>query len=278
MFKNYTIEEIRSISKKEIEELEFWLRKILNERLINHLWVDYLNSKELPISTCQNILVKFNSSDRKWRYEIWLDASELNDLKSIINHNSIYKDYLKDVFNNTFENKSILVYFLWKLIEPRNKLYHSNPISLREAEQIFCYSHDIIESIRNYYDVKNDMDYKVPRIIKFEDSLWNKKTFSWNNEWWCSIDLKHCKLKPGDNLKVSISLTEEEKITEIKWGTDSKNIITTPISKNIDIEICENDIWETFQLYWIIKSKNNRMKSAGWCADIILVTYKVVPK
>jgi hypothetical protein len=63
---------------------------------------------------------------------------------------------------------------MYRLLDPRNRLYHSNPISLHEAEQVVCYSNDIIESLKQHYGaIGMQSEYNVPTNLKFSDSFGN---------------------------------------------------------------------------------------------------------
>jgi hypothetical protein len=41
--------------------------------------------------------------------------------------------------------------FLVRIMETRNSLAHVNAISSRTAEQVICYSNDIIDSLKHHY-------------------------------------------------------------------------------------------------------------------------------
>ena len=65
--------------------------------------------------------------------------------------------------------------FLGRLIPIRNKLSHSNPITIREAEKAICYSNDFIDGVKEYYKKEGkDRMYNVPTIIRIIDSLGNE--------------------------------------------------------------------------------------------------------
>ena len=68
-------------------------------------------------------------------------------------------------FNNFLDR------LLEKLVDPRNHLMHANPISVCQAEQVICYSYDVIESIKARVEEMNmGQEYNSPKIIKISDS------------------------------------------------------------------------------------------------------------
>ena len=68
--------------------------------------------------------------------------------------------------------------FLGRLIPIRNKLSHSNPITIREAEKAICYSNDFIDGVKEYYKKEGkDRMYNVPTIIRIIDSLPNESIY-----------------------------------------------------------------------------------------------------
>ena len=61
--------------------------------------------------------------------------------------------------------------YLTRLIPIRNALSHANPISIRQAEQAICYTHDFIDGIKQFYkDRGEDRMWNVPKIIRATDS------------------------------------------------------------------------------------------------------------
>ena len=60
------------------------------------------------------------------------------------------------------------------VVPVRNALSHANPISVRQAEQAICYSHDFVESLKEYYREKGkERMWNVPSIIRIMDSRGN---------------------------------------------------------------------------------------------------------
>ena len=65
--------------------------------------------------------------------------------------------------------------YLKRLIPIRNKLSHSNPISIREAERVICYCNDFVDGIKIYFEKKGMGNmFNVPHAIRLNDSLGNE--------------------------------------------------------------------------------------------------------
>ena len=102
-----------------------------------------------------------------------IDAALLEDEIYMVCHEKLYKDYFRPYFELSYPhcNKDQLRFMLDKLVKPRNCLMHSNPISIRQAEQVICYSNDVIESIKAHMEKLNlGREYNAPRIVKLSDS------------------------------------------------------------------------------------------------------------
>lgn len=84
-------------------------------------------------------------------------------------------DFFRDALSEAFPLGSDHVRTtLDRLVPTRNALYHSNPISVRQAEQAICYSNDTLASLKAYYERKNMGDqFNAPTIIRISDSLGN---------------------------------------------------------------------------------------------------------
>lgn len=87
----------------------------------------------------------------------------------------LFKDHFHNAFSKAFpDGHAEARTFLNRLLVPRNNLAHANAISIRQAEQIICYSNDVIDSLKNYYrEIGMHQTYNVPTILKVIDSFGN---------------------------------------------------------------------------------------------------------
>ena len=67
----------------------------------------------------------------------------------------LYKDVFKIVLDNIYpDGCDEARTYLKRLVPIRNKLSHSNPISIREAERVICYCNDFVDGIKGYFEKK----------------------------------------------------------------------------------------------------------------------------
>lgn len=110
---------------------------------------------------------------------------------------------------------------MYRLLDPRNRFYHSNPISLHQAEQVVCYSTDIIEFLKQHYGaIGMQSEYNVPTILKFSDSFGNVYFRNQMIDWAGGVlmdlsDQPKNVLWPGDilTLEVEVDLALTQPIT-----------------------------------------------------------------
>ncbi len=168
IFNKYTEQEIRSFSRQTLETLEYWLRQVVNEAMKNKFGDNYLDALDnggSPILSVKRIVkIKERQSLEKERYVRIIDAGLLDDIISMVCHPSLYNSVFKNYFLHNFPNGvNELRVILNRLIDPRNRLSHANPISHRQAQQIVCYSNDIIDSIKFFYSQNNmHAEFNVP--------------------------------------------------------------------------------------------------------------------
>lgn len=88
----------------------------------------------------------------------------------------LYKDVFKVVLDNIYpDGCDEARTYLKRLIPIRNKLSHSNPISIREAERAICYCNDFVDGIKLYFEKKGMGNmFNVPHAIRLNGSLGNE--------------------------------------------------------------------------------------------------------
>lgn len=175
MFYNLKDAEIRNICRGKLESLEYWLRRLIDETL-SVSYGDFFNY----IDENGRRLIKkdiVDSLDERVqkepsRYARKVDAIYLQDAINIICKPHLFKAHFRIPLNDAYPNGNIEARtFMNRLVDPRNRLSHANSISNRQAEQIICYSNDIIDSLKKYYNNQNmTNEYNVPLILKFLDS------------------------------------------------------------------------------------------------------------
>lgn len=173
-----TEDELRSICRKEIETLEHWARRLIHETLTAQYGEDYFlykNNDEPLIKGEITSRVNKMREDNPGRFPRPIDAFFLGDIIYVLCKKPLYDSLFKAALSEAYPlgNEEVR-FFLEKVEAIRNKLSHANPISVREAEQVICYCHDVIDSLKAYYKrMGKEKEYNVPMFIRATDSLGN---------------------------------------------------------------------------------------------------------
>ena len=179
MFYSFSEEHLRSICRNSIESFELWARRIIHEKLVAEYGVDYF---EADIGNNEKVLGTKHYNDYKKmvrkepeRCHRPVDALLIDALIHILCKEQLYKNLFKDVLDYSYpQGADEAREFLNRIINPRNPLSHANPTSIRQAEQIVCYTNDFIDTVKQYYiKIGKDRMWNTPRFIKVSDSLGN---------------------------------------------------------------------------------------------------------
>lgn len=280
--------ELRQYCKEYLESLELWLRRIIDDILTSSYGKNYYNHTEPDGSNLISNKIKAEIQQRldeePDRYPRPIDACLLESEIKIITNPNLYNKHFRQIFQDGFpEGRDELLTFLSRLIQPRNKLYHANPFTVREAERVVCYTNDIIDSIKTYY-LNNNMsqDFNVPLIIRYSDSLGNTL---YRNQFHQKtlvgfefIDLRKSReyfLRPGDKISIEIEVDptfskDEYQITWRPVVEGSKN------STHYTYTIQNKDVGEYFTIAATIKS-NKDWHRLNEIDDSLVIGFKVLP-
>lgn len=179
MFYSYSEDELRIICRQQIESLELWIRRIEDDELKNTYGDDYFEVENCNGDKIIKKQVYENYSKiKKSRGNTVgrpVDYLFFDDLIYILCKDTFYKQHFKKILDHTGYNSNAQIRtILNRLVPTRNALSHANPISVRMAEQVVCYSNDIIDGIKEYYkELNNNTDWQIPSIIRITDSLGN---------------------------------------------------------------------------------------------------------
>ncbi|WP_405176372.1 hypothetical protein MHI27_12075 [Paenibacillus sp. FSL H8-0261] len=221
------------------------------------------------------------------RYPREIDAILLDDSVSILLHPNLYKEYFSEPLLTVFPiGESMGKVIFEKIIEPRNYLAHANHISIRQAEQILCYSHDIIDSIKGYYEkIGVDRLYNVPSIIQVSDSLGNIKYESEISEVRSDVCVplllnspNNPTLRPGDVLSVEVEIdpTFQKDLYSIQWQVEGYIPSFEDTTNKFTLKISNSHVGERLVLNCFVKS-NKDWHRYGANDDCLMLLYRVLP-
>lgn len=238
-------DELRSICKKKAESLEYWLRRIIHEKFTHKYGDDYFTKKldngESIIKSEVSRKSRSLRDAQPERYARDIDATLLDDLIKIVCKNKNYNSLFEEAFNKVSPlGNEHLRHILTKIWESRNPLSHANPISVRQAEQLICYSNDIVDSLKEYYKGQGISNlYNVPLILKMVDSFGN------------TIYREQMTKSPNDSVIIDLS-------------SDSRYFLRPNDTYSIELEVDPNFEDSNYEIIWLVsgvaeEEKSNRL-------------------
>lgn len=290
MYYNYSDEELRAICRNHIENFEKWARIFIHGILSDKIGEDYFHTKGAD----GNYLMKKSMvekadkmiADEPSRFPTPVDTLFVEDIVYLLCKPDFYKDYFSQYLRIMYpDGNSELRTFLERLIPIRNKLSHTNPFSIRDAERCVCYSNDFIDCIKEYYKMKGkDKEFNIPTIIRVTDSLGNEYLIKENDTLtFQSISILDPESKQNKVFyageKFSLNLTLDPSFSEdsytLNWGPQ-KGIEISENGKRADITITNELIGERNVIWCNLVTTNEWHKYHGYDQQL-LFTFKALP-
>ena len=216
MLQTLTDNELRNLCREKLESLEHWLRRLIDQTLSDEYgdyfsYTDDSGNRLIKKSIVEALEERVKKEPS--RYHRKIDAVLLSDAIDIICKPQLY-EFFKSALAGAFpDGREEARTFMNRLLDPRNRLAHANSISLRQAEQVICYSNDIIDSMKAYYvTMGTQQEYNVPLILKVTDSFGNTffrdQLFNGDGAELAKILSEEPKffLRPGDLLTIEIEV------------------------------------------------------------------------
>lgn len=282
--------EIRSLCKEKIESLEHWLRRLIDDTL-TPVYGDYFSytdssgNRLIKNSLAQQVAAR--RASEPLRYPRNIDAVLLEDAVDILCKPDLFQKHFKPAMSAAFpDGRDEARTFLSRLLVPRNNLAHANAISLRQAEQIICYSNDVIESLKSYYrGIGMQQTYDVPLILKVTDSFGNVFTRSQFQP--CHdggimlmfFDKPDMYLRPGDTLTLELEVDPayDPNSYSVTW-TSTKPWSSAPlVSAKAVIPITNKQVGQQFEVQCRITTNREWHRMHMGADDFLMMCYKVLP-
>jgi hypothetical protein len=254
--------------------LELWLRRLIHEQFEQNYSNDILNAKNTAGDFVVKKQIRENIEkrlcDEPGRYKRPVDAALLDDLITIICKPDTYKSCFSTALKVAFpQGPEEARNFLGRLLTPRNHLSHAHPISIRQAEQVICYSNDVVYALRNFYAMKGTADaYNVPSILRMWDSLGHIEHAQAGQAHMHMFDYSDdpaSYLRPGDTLTIEIEVDPSfwGQGFMVKWSSmfveqqgDGLVKLVLPVENRqvgrelpIDIKIISHQDWHRHQVW-----------------------------
>ena len=282
---------LRTGCKEAIEALELWFRRVIEIALRPDFGDDYINSKtkgQYIFNKELRCRISRRSRKSPENYTRPIDAALLEDEIYIVCHQQLYQKYFRSFFEFSYPHSSRdqVLFFLKRLIEPRNRLMHSNPISIRQAEQVICYSYDIIESIKVHIEKLNmGREYNAPRIIKLSDSngsVFHDAQIRRNATGRGHVQVSEftsTRLRAGEKLSVESEIDPSFSPDDYRIEWIYANLAPEHKGyrgKRITISLRECHVREDFTVYCAVIS-NQSWHRCGDVDDSVGLTYRILP-
>lgn len=262
MLYTYTEEELRSFCRQSIESLEMWARRLIHEKLIEKYGASYVNHK----TSEENYLIKREVRDHiqsmlqnnRGRFHRDVDTLFFEHIIYFLCNPSFYRDMFSEALKYPYPNGCAEArVFLDRITPIRNALSHSNPISIRQAEQAICYSHDFVEGLKQYYKEKGEEQmWNVPRIIRVTDSFGNVYDNPTDSHTQESIFLPKQEARYGDTYSVTVDIDSSfpEAEYDIIWKNQNHEVEEFKNNKHFVVTFGDTDVSENHTITCIIKS------------------------
>lgn len=282
--------EIRGLCKEKIESLEHWLRRLIDDVLSPHYgdyfsYTDASGNRLIKNSLAQQVATR--RSAEPLRYPRNIDAVLLEDAVDILCKPELYQKHFRQPLIKAFPDGQMEARtFLNRLLVPRNNLAHANAISSRQAEQIICYSNDVIDSLKAYYQEKGmQQTYDVPLILKLTDSFGNvftRSQFDGCHDGGISLtffDKPQMHLRPGDTLtlEVEVDPTYDPSMYSVNWSSTKAWSGAPTSGHKVVIPITNTQVAQQFDVQCRIKTTREWHRMHMGIDDFLLIQYKVLP-
>lgn len=168
--------ELRDLSKHQIDALEQWCRRLIDDIFNKNYGTSYIDAEVQPGQPLIKASIKRQIEERRkqdpTRFPRWIDGIVMEDLEYFICRDDLYTSYFKGIFEPFYSGREEIRSVLQRLTTVRNRIAHVNAISVHEAEQALCYSNDIVECCKKYYaSIGKEREYNVPVFTRIKDSL-----------------------------------------------------------------------------------------------------------
>lgn len=282
--------ELRSQCKEKIESLEHWLRRLIDDTL-TPVYGDYFSfTDQVGNRLIKNSLVQQVAARRAHeptRYPRNIDAVLLEDAVDIVCKPDLFQKHFRQALSKAFpDGREEARTFFGRVLIPRNNLAHANAIGARQAEQIICYSNDVIDSLKDYYRTLGMHEtYNVPTILKVTDSFghaFSRSQFGPCHDGGIMMnfsDEPHLFLRPGDTLTLEVEIDPafDPNTYKIVWASTKQWVAASLEVAKVIIPITNRQVGQTFDVQCRVTSNKEWHRMHMGCDDFLMLYYKVLP-
>lgn len=231
MYYGYTEEELHSYCRSCLESLEMWARRLIHEKMVGKYGESYVDAKnengDYIIKSETRKHIQSMLAKESGRFQRPVDTLFFEHIIYFLCKQDWHQELFKDALDYMYPEGYVeLRTFLTRLVPIRNALSHGNPISVRQAEQAVCYSHDFVNSLKKYYKDRGlEQVWNVPRIVRAVDSLGNTFNNPTDSHGSSSIFTISSPLHCGDTYSISVEVDTSfpKSDYDIVWDASESN-------------------------------------------------------
>lgn len=266
--------------RHHLETLEVWLRRLIHDKLSKAYGDEYFSHKLGSVYIFRREIREHAEARRKaqpLQYERLIDALLLEHLVDTVCKRDLFTKHFKEALDTAFPdgNSEARTYFS-RLVEIRNPLSHANPISFHQASRVFCYTSDIIESIKSHYrDIGMSEKFNAPSFVAFRDSLGHQASI---NKTVASLDYTETELHPGDEIRMEVEVDDvfADENWSIEWCIANIAGGERGKSEAFTIKLKPRHVGTKFTIQLILKSGKQWHRHSNHDARLV-VSYTVLP-
>lgn len=272
----------RDLARRHLDSAESWLRRLIDLKLSASCGAGYLGMVEgeacrLISKDIRRKIFSRYESDRS-RFPRVIDAADLGDAISIILNPELYQRHFRPALIHAFPDGAART-FLNRLEEIRNKLAHGGSCSSRDLERAVCYSNDLADSIKQYFQEANmERRFNAPSFVRMVDNLGNEFHFAFDAEQHGKfVDIRQVgngTLHVGDELLIEVEVDSSFPDASVHWMTfrghrGSGRILKLPLT--------EAEVGLSLDIRFSVKSSKNWHRLPDGTDDMLDLRYRVLP-
>jgi hypothetical protein len=276
--------ERRDAARKHLDSAEAWLRAIIDRQLQTAFGNAYFSASLLTGTAVIPKSIRERATGRvaqePARFPRMIDATELGDAIKIVLHPELYATFFREPLRHAYpDGEAEARTFLTRLETHRNKFAHGGVCSTREFEQCACYSNDLIDSIKLFFqEINMARTFNVPTFTRVFDNKGNN--FHLNprpEDQHQLIDIRtrgNGDLYPGDELVIEVEVDESFSGWSVRWLTFNNE---TGFGTIVHLPIKNKHVGAQMDIRLELVSAESWHKLSGGCDDRLDLRYRVLP-
>ena len=268
--------QLRDVCWKDIANVEHWARRLINEIMIESYGEDYFNYSDdngnriIKMEIVRTLQSRVENEPR--RFPRMVDALAFENIIAILCNRDLYAKHFHEALKYAYPcGVEDARHHMTVIKDIRNRYAHLNVISIRDAERAICYSHDFIDSLKEYYQkTGKEKDYNVPTFVKLADSLGLVHHFSSGGSNWFDLD-KECsdiRLRSGDVYRVEVEVdpTFDSNGYEVDWcyGWEYDEWVKVKNKLSIDIPVTNEMVGRHLKIMCTITTNKDWHKHGSY--------------